>query len=64
MLWISRLIILLLCVFGNLAEIEIKAQAWWNDIFGDGIIGEQFDQDVSFLKNNCIDLTDSILLLL
>ena len=50
MLCTLRLIILLLCVFENVAEIEVKAQTWWNDIFGDGIFREQFDQDVSFLE--------------
>ena len=57
MLWIPRLIIVLLCVFENVAEINVDAQAWWNDIFGDGIFRETVDQDVSlhrqFLRHKC-----------
>ena len=57
MLWIPRLIIVLLCVFENVAEINVDAQAWWNDIFGDGIFRETVDQDVSlhrqFLTHKC-----------
>ena len=57
MLWILRLIIVLLCVFENVAEINVDAQAWWNDIFGDGISREHVDQDVSlhwqFHRHKC-----------
>ena len=47
MLWIPRLIILVLCVFGNSEEID-KKPSWWDNIFGDGIFRDKVDKDVSF----------------
>ena len=47
MLWIPRLTILVLCVFGNSEELD-KKPSWWHDIFGDGIFRDEVDEDVSF----------------
>ena len=48
MLWIPRLIIVVLCVFGNSAEFDEKGDPWWwNDIFGDGSLISKVDEDVS-----------------
>ena len=46
MLWIPRLIISVLCVFGNSEELD-KKPSWWDNIFGDGIFRDEVDEDVS-----------------
>ena len=55
MLWIPRLIIVVLCVYGNSGELEEKVNPWWwDDIFGDGFFRDKVDEDVSFLDNQSL----------
>ena len=45
-------IFLLLCIFGNSAELGVEIEPWWNDIFGDGLFRESVDNDVSIQNQN------------